>query len=212
MVPLGTVIAAWLGLPEAWSPNRRIDHAGNALILMSIIMLATITVFGFSGFVRGDWLVALVGVSLSALSGGCTAFVILYSVRLNGRGVGPLAQFGLRFLLYTLLALLAFLFGLDDKGVAAPASDLAWIALIGLVIIAFPLYLVQKAVPLIQASMIAAMTALGPAMVFLMQFFDGRVDYSSATLAGLTIYIVGALMAVYGISRSSDMSSFSVKG
>ncbi len=201
MVPLGTVIAAWLGLPEAWTPNRRVVHAGNALILMSIVVLAAITVFGFSGFVRGDWLAALVGVSLSALSGGFTAFGILYSVRLNARGVGPLAQFGLRFVLYTLLALLAFLIGLDDKGIATPAGDLTWIILIGLVVIAFPLYLVQKAVPLIQASMIAAMTALGPAMVFLMQLFDGRIDYSMATLTGLTIYIVGALMTVYGVSR-----------
>jgi len=212
MVPLGTVIAAWLGLPEAWSPNRRLVHVGNALILMSIVVLAAITVFGFSGFVRGDWLAALVGVSLSALSGGCTAFGILYSVRLNARGVGPLAQFGLRFVLYTLLALLAFLIGLDDKGIATPAGDLAWIVLIGLVVIAFPLYLVQKAVPLIQASMIAAMTALGPAMVFLMQLFDGRVDYSTATLAGLTICIVGALMAVYGATKSKDMSSPGAEG
>ena len=170
-------------------------------------LLAAITVFGFSGFVRGGWLAALAGVGLSAFSGGCTAFVILYSVRLNGRGVGPLAQFGLRFVLYTLLALMAFLIGMDDKGVRTPASDLAWIVVIGLVVIAFPLYLVQKAVPLIHASVIAAITALGPAMVFLMQLFDGRVHYSMATLAGLAIYIVGALMAVYGATRSSDVAS-----
>ena len=172
-----------------------------------MLLLAAITVFGFSGFVRGGWLAALAGVGLSALSGGCTAFVILYSVRLNGRGVGPLVQFGLRFVLYTLLALMAFLIGVDDKGVRKPASDLAWIVVIGLVVIAFPLYLVQKAVPLIHASVIAAITALGPAMVFLMQLFDGRVHYSMATLAGLAIYIVGALMAVYGATRSSDVAS-----
>lgn len=211
MVPLGTVIAGWLGLPEARSPKRQFVHVGNALILLSILVLAAITVFGFSGFVRGGWPAALVGVTLSALSGGCTAFVILYSVRLNGRGVGPLAQFGLRFVFYTLLALMAFLIGLDDKGVPTPASDLAWIILTGLVVIAFPLYLVQKAVPLIHASVIAAMTALGPVMVFLMQLFDGRVDYSMATLAGLTIYILGALMAIYGTTKPSDVPAFRVE-
>jgi drug/metabolite transporter (DMT)-like permease len=203
MVPLGTVVAGWLGLPEALSPKRRLIQFGNALILLSILFLAIITVFGLSGFVRGDWHAALIGVSLSAVSGGCTAFVILYSVRLNSRGVGPSAQFGLRFVLYTFLAFMAFLIGLDDKGVLTPTTDLVWIILIGLVIIAFPLYLVQKAVPYIHASLITAMTALGPAMVFLMQLFDGRVEYSSATLVGLAIYIVGALMAVYGATRSS---------
>lgn len=212
MVPLGTVFAGWIGLPEAWSPRWRLVNAGNALILLSILFVSAVTVVGFSGFVRGGWVVALVGVGLSALSGGCTAFVILYSVRLNGKGVGPLAQFGLRFVLYTLLALVAFLFGLDDKGAPMSAADLTWIVLIGLVVIAFPLYLVQKAVPLIPASLIAAMTALGPAVVFLMQLFDGRVDYSAATLAGLVIYIVGALLAVYGATRRPDLHSPRVEG
>lgn len=207
MVPLGTIIAGWLGMPEAWSAKRRSVLIGNALVMLAIVLLAAITVFGLSGFVRGGWPEALLGVGLSALSGGCTAFVILYSVRLNGGGVGPLAQFGLRFVLYTLLALMAFLTGVDDKGVPMPAGDLAWIVLIGLVVIAFPLYLVQKAVPLIPASLIAAMTALGPVMVFLMQLFEGRVTYSTATLAGLAIYITGALIAVCGATKSSTVVS-----
>lgn len=207
MVPLGTVVAGWLGLPEAWSAKRRFVRIGNALVLLSIVSLAVTTVSGFSGFVRGDWLAALLGVGLSAFSGGCTAFVILYSVRLNGRSVGPLAQFGLRFVLYTLLALMAFLIGVDDKDVATPPADMAWIVVIGLAVIAFPLYLVQKAVPLIPASMIAAITALGPAMVFLMQLFDGRVYYSAATLGGLAIYITGAFIAVCGATKSPTVAS-----
>ena len=204
MVPLGTVIGAWLGLPEASSPKRRLVHVGNVLIFFSMVLLAAMTVLGFSGFVRGGWFAALIGVGLSALSGGCTAFVILYSVRLNGKGVGPLAQFGLRFILYTILALIAFLIGIDDKDLHTPVGDHVWIIMIGLAVIAFPLYLVQKAVPLVSASIIAAVTALGPAMVFLMQLVDGRVGYSAATLGGLMIYFIGALMAVWGATRSSE--------
>ncbi|MDO6727711.1 hypothetical protein Q4544_12290 [Cognatishimia sp. 1_MG-2023] len=204
MVPLGTIIGNWMGLPEAVSPKRRLVGIGNALNLFSIIMLAAMTIFGWSGFVRGGWLAAMSGVGLSALSGGCTAFVILYSVRLNGKGVGPLAQFGLRFVLYALIAGMAFMIGLDDKGSSTQASDLKWIILIGLAVIAFPLYLVQKAVPLVSASMIAAVTALGPAMVFLMQLIDGRVLYSTATFAGLSLYISGALMATWGATRTQD--------
>lgn len=205
MVPLGTILAGWFGLPEAHAPRLRLAIAGNSLITVSILVLAAVTVLGFSGFVRGGPPEAVLGIGLSALSGGCTAFVILYSVRLHKRGVGPLAQFGLRFVLYTVLALMAFLSGLDDKGAPVPAADLAWIILIGLAVIAFPLYLVQKAVPLICASVIAAVTALGPAMVFMMQLFDGRVDYSTATLFGLAIYVTGALMAVYAATRSSHL-------
>ncbi|MBG6161574.1 drug/metabolite transporter (DMT)-like permease [Labrenzia sp. EL_195] len=201
MVPMGTVLAKLIGLPEASSFRRKSVDLGNILIFLAILFLAAITVLGFSGFVRGGWLMAVAGVVLSALSGTCTAFVILFSVRLNGHGVGPLAQFGFRFLLYTCLALIAFAAGLDDKGDHTVAADLALVVLIGLAVIAFPLYLVQRAIPLLQASVIAAMTALGPVMVFLMQLMESRVDYSGATLVGVSIYMAGALLAVFGAMR-----------
>ncbi|MBG6144529.1 drug/metabolite transporter (DMT)-like permease [Labrenzia sp. EL_142] len=201
MVPMGTVLAKLIGLPEASSFRRKSVDLGNILIFLAILFLAAITVLGFSGFVRGGWLMAVAGVVLSALSGTCTAFVILFSVRLNGHGVGPLAQFGFRFLLYTCLALIAFAAGLDDKGDHTVAADLALVVLIGLAVIAFPLYLVQRAIPLLHASVIAAMTALGPVMVFLMQLMERRVDYSGATLVGVSIYMAGALLAVFGATQ-----------
>lgn len=203
MVPLGIVIASVIGIEEASVPRRQLVWLGNSLILGSILVLAVITVSGMSGFVRGGALAAGIGVTLSAVSGGCTAFVILYSVRLNARGVGPLAQFGLRFVVYTMLALAAFLCGIDAKGFATSDFELARIVAIGLIVIAFPLYLVQKAVPFLPAPTIAAMTALGPAMVFAMQLLEGRVNYAPATLIGLAIYLSGALIAVWGATRKN---------
>lgn len=207
MVPLATVVAGWVGVPEATSSKLQLINAGNTLIFVSILVLAGLTTLGFSGFVRGDWIAGLAGSLLSAVSGGLTGLVILFSVRLNRRGVGPLAQFGLRFILYTLIAVAAFHLELDNKGRSLPALDMAWIVLVGLLVIAFPLYLVQKAVPLLEASTIAAITALGPAVVFLMQLFDGRIDYSSATLTGLTIYSLGALLAVLGTTRAGKRNA-----
>ncbi|MEM9441583.1 MAG: hypothetical protein AAGA73_14140, partial [Pseudomonadota bacterium] len=165
------------------------------------VVLAATTVAGLSGFVRGGALTALVGVVLSALSGVFTALVIVFSVRLNERGVSPIAQFGLRFVLYTMLALAAFLLGVDEKDNEVSNPDLALIVSIGLLVIALPLYLVQKAVPLIPAPTIAAMTTLGPAMVFVMQLVEGRVIYATATLVGLTIYMAGALIAALEAMR-----------
>lgn len=211
-VPLALVIAGWLGVPEARSLPARFVHAGNTVILVSILVLSANTVYGLSGFVRGGWLAALSGVGLSAVSGACMACVTVYAIRLHDRGVGPLAQFGLRFVLYTLLAVAAFLSGFDDKGGTTTTLELAGIVMVGLLVIALPLYLFQRAVPLVPASVIAAVTALGPAMVFVMQFFDGRVDYSMATLVGLSIYIVGALMGVYAATRPAGVSSRSING
>ncbi|MEP0519004.1 MAG: DMT family transporter [Hyphomicrobiales bacterium] len=201
MVPLGTLIAAWFKMTEAISSKNRIVLLGNMIILVSLFFLGVITMLGLSGFTRGGPSIAFLGVMLSAISGGCTAFVILYSVRLNRKGVGPLAQFGLRFVFYTLLAIVAFWLGLDEKSIQTPPLEVATIVLIGLAVIALPLYLVQKAIPLVPASTIAAITALGPGIVFLMQLFDGRVDYSMATLAGLLTYMLGALLAVFGATK-----------
>ena len=119
MVPLGTVIAGRIGLPEAWSAKSRFANTGHWLIGLSMVLLAAITAFGLSGFVRGGWSIGLLGAALSALSGGVTALVILLSVRLNRHGVGPLAQYGLRFVLYTVLAVAAFLLRAGRQG---PAS------------------------------------------------------------------------------------------
>lgn len=198
MVPLGTVVAGRVGMPEARASREPLSSVGNALILLSILVLGAITAAGASGFVRGGPSDALLGVGLAAVSGGLTAFVILHSVRLHHHGVGPLTQFGLRFVLYTVVALIAFHAGWDAKTTVTTPIDLAGIVAIGLVVIALPLYLVQKAVPLVPPSLIAAVTALGPVLVFLMQQFDARVQHSNATLAGLAIYVLGAMVAIRG--------------
>lgn len=207
MVPLGTIILARLGIPEAQSSNNLFVRLGNAMILLAIFVLAAITAFGLSGFARGSWAIGLAGVCLAAISGACTACVILYSFKLNDRGVGPLAQFGFRFLLYTVLAFLAFLVGIDAKDVSTPIFELLEIVLIGLVVIAYPLYLVQRAVQLVSVSTIAAFAALGPALVFAMQLIEGRVEHSSATLIGLAIYLIGAMIAVYGTTSVRRVDS-----
>jgi len=198
MVPLGTVLARWFGIPEASLPGDWRFRLGNILILLSILILTGITVSGLSGFVRGGADAAAAGVFLAAVSGTGTAFIILYSVRLNARRVGPFAQFGLRFILYTVLAIIGVRMGIDAKEGAEPGLPLAVVVAAGLVVIALPLYLVQKAVPLIPASTIAALAALGPVVVFTAQFADGRVHTSSATFEGLLVFIAGALIAVWG--------------
>jgi len=198
MVPLCTFFASSIGIKEARSHSGVLVRLGYALILFSMLLLGIFTTAGMSGFARAGIFSAALGVILSAASGCGTAFVILYSVRLNSKGVGPLAQFGLRFVLYTILAIVAYQLGIDDKGVVISVIDLSTVVLVGLLVIALPLYFVQKAVPLLPASAIAAITALGPAIVFVLQLVEGRVNYSSTTLVGLSIYIVGACLTAVG--------------
>ena len=161
--------------------------------------MATLT--GYSGFVRGGFLVALAGTSLAVFAGVLSMWMLFYSYRLDKAGVGPLAQFGLRFPLYTVLALGGFAIGLDHKA-DLPSSDIALAVGIGLFIMAFPMYAMQKAVPLVPSITIGTITALGPFFIFALQLLEGRVDYAPMTMVGLIIFFAGAVLAAYGSSQA----------
>ncbi|MGQ7848375.1 hypothetical protein ACUNV4_28005 [Granulosicoccus sp. 3-233] len=198
MVPLGILLTERLGLVPARSVRAPREQIAHKLIIIAMVILALVTLTGHSGFVRGGWASALAGLLLSAVSGATTGIVIQLSVRWHQQGIGPLVQFGLRFLLYTLLAIIACQLGLDAKPDAIQSLPLPLIILVGLGVIALPLFLMQHAVTLLPAHRIAAVTVLGPVMVFLMQLPDGRIGYASGTLAGLAVYMSGALIGVSG--------------
>ena len=113
-------------------------------------------------------------------------------------------------MLYVPIALMAIQLGVDAKPEASSTMAFPVLILIGMVVIALPLFLMQKAVSLVSVDFIAALTALGPAMVFVLQLLDGRIAYAPATLAGLAIYIVGALLAVSGIDSDAQGNRASV--
>jgi len=203
MVPLGTAVMQRSAFSASRLASRRNEVIGLALIFIAILFLAMITLNGHSGFVRGGWPSALAGVMLSLISGTATAFVILLSVKWHQQGVGPVIQFGLRFMFYIPIALMAVHLGIDAKPAASSPMAFPVLVLIGMLVIALPLFLMQKAICLISANVIAAITALGPAMVFVLQLLEGRIAYAPATLTGLAIYIVGALLAVGGMDVDS---------
>jgi hypothetical protein len=60
----------------------------------------------------------------------------------------------------------------------------------------------QKAVERVSTLTISSIAALGPFAIFALQLVEGRVDYATATLVGISIYAVAALLAVYGALRA----------
>lgn len=197
IIPVSALAAARLGIGTPVGKQSVMDKAGMALLILGMAMLAAFTLAGWSGFVRAEdgnlAGVALLGLALALVSGTLITGMLLSSHGLVRAGVGPLAQFGLRFPLYTVLAVGGFVLGLDTKEAAVPLPDYAFAVLIGLAVLAFPIYAVQKAVALTTTATIAAFAAAGPLVVFLLQMVEGRVDYSTATLAGLVVYFAGAL-------------------
>ncbi|MGE0025048.1 MAG: hypothetical protein AB7S70_15615 [Hyphomicrobium sp.] len=200
-LPLTMIVAGHLGIGGAEPVHNRVEVAGNLVLALGIVALAAFTLLGWSGFVRGGALVGLFGLVLSILSGAMFAGMILISYRLERRGVGPAASFVLRFPLYLVLAFAGTLMGLDDKG-PAPADDLMLALVVGVPLLALPIYAIQKAVALASSLTIGTAAGLTPVLVFLLQMIEGRVDYSRATVIGLLIYMAGALLAAAGRARA----------
>ncbi|MEM7669905.1 MAG: DMT family transporter, partial [Pseudomonadota bacterium] len=197
LIPVAILFFSALGVPEASPLRNRTEGAGLVIIMIAVTYLAAITLLGQSGFVRGGWMIALGGLLLTGVSAISLAAMMIYSQRLDRLGVAPVAQYGLRFPLYVAMALVAAGFGLDTKGPVDP-QGLLIVVLIGFVIMAFPVFAMQKAISLMSTLTLAAITALGPLFVFLFQIIESRVDYAPATMNGLAIYFAGALLAAFG--------------
>lgn len=201
-VPITAIVAARLGIREASPVRNRLEAFGNIILAVGLVVLAGYTIAGWSGFVRGGVPTAIAGVALAAFSGVLITGMLFYCHRLDRSGVGPVAQFGLRFLLYIVLSIGGAGLGLDYKG-PVPPGDILYAVAVGLFIMAFPIYAVQKAVTLVSSLTIGAVTALGPLFVFAFQMIEGRVDYAQSTLVGMSIYFVGAMIAVAGSARAA---------
>ncbi|MEM9763459.1 MAG: hypothetical protein AAF968_13270 [Pseudomonadota bacterium] len=142
------------------------------------------------------------GLLLTGVSAISLAAMMIYSQWLDRQGVAPVAQCWLRFPLYVVVALVAVGFDIDTKG-PVELQGLLIVMLIGFVVMALPVFAIPKAISLKSTLMLAAVTALGPLLVFLFQTVESRVDYAPATMHGLAIYFAGALLAAFGGARGS---------
>jgi drug/metabolite transporter (DMT)-like permease len=206
LIPIAVLVASACGVPEASPLRNRVEGVGLITVVIGVGYLAAITLLGQSGFVRGGWTAAMAGLLLTCVSAVSLAAMMIYSQRLDCLGVAPIAQYGLRFPLYALVALSAAWLGLDGKGSVDPSGLLA-VIVIGFAIMAFPVFAMQKAMSLMSTLTLAAITALGPLFVFLFQIVEGRVAYAPATRTGLMIYFAGAVLAAYGGARHSGGKS-----
>ncbi len=203
VMPITAFLAYRFGFSEGHKNLHKYEIMGMILLLFGIIFLAIITIGGHSGFVRGGSYVAAIGVLLAIVDGILFTIMLIYSQRLDKSGVGPTVVFGLRFPLYVLAAGGLSIYGVDAKS-ALPSSDLGIIVLLGLILTVPHLFALQKALTQISTPLISTLTTLGPFIIFLLQIFEGRVEYSSVTLIGLFVYFAGAMLSVYGLLDKSS--------
>jgi len=202
IMPITTYLAHRCGVPEGEAMRSRTEALGNMLVFAGILVLCFITVSGWSGFVRGGSWIAAAGLLFAVADGVLFTWLLIYCQRMDRVGVGPGAVFGLRFPLYVIVAGGMAAMGVGEKD-TLPALETLIIVAIGLVLIIPPLYALQRAVALVSTLTISTLTALGPFVIFGLQIIEGRVEYAPATLVGLFIYFIGALVAAFGAVQAS---------
>ena len=204
-MPVTAYVLYRFGLREGEPMRNKMEAIGNSFVFISIIFLAFVTVAGYTGFVRGDWLVGLTGVLLAVVDGVFFTLILVYSQRLSKAGVGPGAVLGLRLPLY-LIVTGGLVLAETGQSSALSMSDILLYVSIGFLLTVPPLYLLQKAVAMISTLTMSALTALGPFVIFGLQLVEGRVEYRDMTLIGLSVYFAGALLAAIGAVRGATRS------
>ena len=201
-MPITAYVLYRLGVREGEPMRNGPEAVGNLLIFLSIIFLAMITVLGYSGFVRGDSSKAILGILLAITDGIFFTLILVYSQRLNKAGVQPAVVLGIRLPLYVLVT--GFVaYGAGRELAPLDQSEIVFFVLLGFLLTVPPLYFLQKAVSMLTTLTISAITALGPFIIFMLQMVEGRIDYSQVTLMGLTIYIIGAILASWGAVKAT---------
>jgi len=172
-------------VPESSTTVQKALQVG---VVGSLCALIGIAVLGESGLHRANPALSLAGAGLALLAGCLISIGHLYARRLNDRGVSPDAIMATRFIALLTLAAVLITYEQSAAGVLVPVPVLARIAAAAGLLIVLPVYFNQIGMALISPLAARVMTAAGPVLVFVLQQFDPRIGWSTATFATVLAY------------------------
>jgi len=199
-MPIAAIVFAHFSIGEPEHLDTVSKRFGMVMIIFGMLFLGLTILAGYSGFVRGGFAVGLGGLLCAIGSGAAFSLMLVYCRALDNAGLSPTAVFAFRFFAYFVIAFAGWLLQLEYKG-PVESNDLIRAVLIGLIIMAVPLFAMQKAIASVSVFLLSSITALGPFLVFGFQLLEGRVEYSLYTLIGLLTYSLGAMITVLSLIR-----------
>jgi drug/metabolite transporter (DMT)-like permease len=183
---------------RGWLATRARPNAGEWLcylgIALALTALAIVVVTDRSGLATGD--LATQAVALVAVVTGGTMITISHMIArwFNDQGAGSDAVTGTRFLV-TLAAAIGFELSRGPALSADAIASLPLLTLIAFALIVIPAYVIQLGIARTSPLAVNVIRALGPVSVFAFQQIDGRLQFSGATLACITLFCVSAIGA-----------------
>jgi drug/metabolite transporter (DMT)-like permease len=186
--PLTVVVLAAFGIHIARpSPIRRVEYFCYLGIALSLFFLGWVVLVDRSGLQIDGIFVTLAGLVLPLISGTAITVSSLWSKYLNERGIGADAVTAGRYLLIVAMAACVVVFGDQPSGFST-ATELAIVVGAAAILIVLPLYALQLGIERTTPLTAHTIRALGPVLVFGMEFADARVSYSGLTLLGIALY------------------------
>ncbi len=188
---------AVIGVPiaGAGAPSRR-ERFLTAGLLLVLLYLAAMVLWGLTGLSNRGLEENMLGLGLAFASGTFIALATEGTRRMNQKGVGPEAVLAVRFIAIIVISGAAV--GLDDASALPTGRDLGLLGVAALCLIVAPLYMLQIGVARTSALSVWILLALGPSLVFCVQFLDGRLRPSLYTLAGIALYSLIAIWMALG--------------
>lgn len=193
---------------ETFTAVERVAYLG---LLTTLVFMAVVAGTGHSGIAAVNPWRTTAGIALAAGSGAAIAVAILGTKRLHDAGFSARQVVALRFCLLIAVAGVVAIPGFagdgsaaavspggDTVGVAQRFADAARLIPAGLLLIALPIYALQAAVERLRPMTVEIIAALGPPLVFALQVFDGRIQFSPLTFAGVVSYSLCTSVAVLG--------------
>lgn len=192
--PLAVLLFTALGWTKGNGRQGRIERGCYVGIAVALAALAYVSVTGKSGLTISNPEVTGLALFAVAFGGMTIAASHLIARQLNDSGIGSNALMGTRFIgAFGAALVIEMLIG--RAAFHPPIEVFPLLALLAFAIITIPSFLLQLGIARASPLTANVMRALGPVCVFSVQQFDGRLQFSTATLLCILAFSGFAILA-----------------
>lgn len=192
--PLMILVVSYFGLTQRASKISWIEGFCYVGIAASLAGLAVVVVTGRSSMQMGSLGIEPLALGIVATGGMAVTISYLYTKRFTDAGSGSDAVMAMRFLLAMVAAGLLLLTVKQAQPIP-PMRELPWLALASFVLMVLPSFSVQLGVSRTTPLVAHVFRSLGPVCVFAVQQFDGRLNFSGATLVCIVAFSLFTIAA-----------------
>jgi hypothetical protein len=195
IAPLAVVILGAFGVRIAKPrPIGRAEALCYGGIALSLAALWWVVLSGRSGLANASVGTTLPALAVLIISGSSITTSLLFSKRLNDRGISSAAVTSVRYLLLVLMGVGVEVARGGMHGVSGP-GQLAVLGVAATALMVLPIYIFQLGIARTEPLTAQVIRTLGPVFVFALEQIDQRIAYSGLVLAGILAYSLFAIGA-----------------